>query len=297
MINSRFKFMLVSLGLLLAVLLVQALVTREPACEGRKLGVWLQEYDHGDSKAADSAVQQMGADALPELKHMLRAHDSAFKKKLMQLAQKQSVIKFQFANTGTIRERAVRACAALGPAARPAIPELGEAVGHGSGSAIRVLEKFGPEAISALATALTNAPGCSPPYSTALALGRMGANARLAVTNLVWEFEHYSVGYPRWASAVSAARISRDLIARKNEPYAPEVLYVKAALLRGLSGTNVNAPAHAAEALGELGTYVQEATPSLLGLLNHPTQRVRECATNALKSIAPEQLVLATTHR
>jgi len=180
----------------------------------------------------------------------------------------------------------------LGPVARPLIPALAEALGQGNGRAVKVLENFGPEAISALSCALTNAPGCGPPYATALALGRLGADARPALTNLVWELDHYPVGYPRAASARAISKISLDLMTGEKASNAPDIAYAKAALLRGLADTNWMIRGCAADSLGDFGDDAKEAKPALEKLLDDPNPQVRAAAHRALTAIQPGETLL-----
>lgn len=284
------KFALVLPGLVLAAGAVWWLVrAAEPSFQGKTVTAWLKEFN-SNSGEASQAMKALGEKALPGVIRELRVKDSSFKQKFYELARKQSVIKIAFTQDTLRRDRAIQACAALGPAAKPAIPALGEALGYGSGRAAQVLEKFGPEAIEALATALTNAPGCSPPYATAGVLGRMGVAARMAVTNLAWEFENYSVGYPRHASAVAMGAICQELIEKAHETNCQEVVIAKTVLIRGLINTNWGVRRAAADALARFKANAQEATGALVKLLVDSQLEVRQSATNALMAIDPRAL-------
>jgi hypothetical protein len=267
---------------------------REPAWQGRRLGEWLARFDQvGERKDAAAAIRGMGPRALPGIIHELKTHDSPWKKKFFDLINKQKVIRFQYASDGVRRERAVQACEALGPLARPAIPALGAALGHGSGRALQVLKGFGAEAVPSLATALTNAQGCVSPYGTALALGAMKFQARLAVTNLAWELGHYTIAAPRSASARALAQISLSLIEDEHQPDCGEVVFTRRILLQGLSNTNSGVRHASASALAILHTNATEATTPLVGLLDDADASVRASATNALRAIAPQALTFA----
>ena len=275
------------LGGVLAALALGAIIFPQPTWRGKTASAWLKEFD-GNSSEASEAMRQLGTKALPVIERDLRAKDAPWKLQLVGLLKQQSVVRLQFTPDTLRRERAVRACAALGPLARPAIPALGEALGNGSGRAVQVLEKFGPEAIIALATGLTNAPACATPYGTAHALGRMGAKAKTAVTNLAWEFEHHSITPPRTASARAMADICLELIEKENQPNCAEVVFVKATLIHGLSDTNVWMRRAAADALAVFKASASEAAPALLKLVDDHDPRVRESAVKALQAIDPE---------
>jgi len=283
---------LVALGILVAGWSRHALRSRRQSWQGRPLSFWLKEFDDNRGGAAQ-AVRQIGAAALPYLCDELRAKDPAWMLQLVAFARKQRLVKVGFTPDAQRRERAIQACRALGPVARPAIPALGEALGHGSGSAVQVLESFGPDAIPALAKALTNAPGCSPPYSTALALGRMGAGAKSAVTNLVWEFEHSTVGPPRVAAARALSNICFELIQTENQFYRPEVACAKAAFIHGLSDPRAYIRRAAVDSLAVFKSHGENAVWRLLPLLADPDQAVRQAATNTLRGLEPETITRA----
>jgi len=173
--------------------------------------------------------------------------------------------------------------------AKPAIPALGEALGMGTSRAVRVLEEFGPDGIRALTEALTNAPGCGAPYSIALALGKMGADARIAVANLAWELEHNPALFPRSASAKALSQICRELIEKENQPDCSEVACAKAALIRGLSHPHWATRRAAADSLADLKANAREATSKLTELLEDERAEVRQSATNALMAISRDR--------
>jgi hypothetical protein len=284
------------LGGVLAALVLGAILFQEPSWQGRTASAWMKEFD-GNSAQAFEAMRQMGSKALPIVTKALRVKDPPWKLTLVGLLKKQSVFRFRFTPDAVQRDRAVQACAALGSLARPAIPALGEALGHGSGRAVQVLEKLGPEAIPALATGLTNAPGCGTPYATANALGRMGAQARSAVTNLAWEFEHHSVAAPRGASARALATICQELIEKQHQPDCPEVVLAKSALIRGLSDPNPWIRRSAVESLVAFGSNATEATRTLRLLSEDPQEEVRRAALKALAAIDPPAAPVAGMQR
>ena len=271
----------------LVVVTLAALALNEPAYQGRGVRGWLREFD-AHAKEASAAFRQIGPAALPILEHELRARDVPWQTNLIAIGHSWFRLEVPYTLAATRRQRAVRACEALGPAAKPAIPALGVALGYGTSDALRVLKLFGPDAAASLAVALTNAPGCSPPYGTALALGALGAPARVAVTNLIWEYEHYHVSYPRIASAVAAGDICFDLIEHAHEPGAPEVAFVKAALTRGLGDTNQVRLQGAALGLERFRTHAREVAPALRALERHPDELIRDSASKALAAVTSE---------
>jgi len=294
------RFLLPVLGFCLVVLVGYCVIPREPSYKGKRCREWLAELDsafmfnaRGDAivqkpehKEASAAFRQMGAATLPYLIPELEAKDSRWKTNLVLLASKQPLFKFHFLPANVRRDRSVRACALLGPSAKPAIPALGFALANGTGSAVEVLKNLGPESVAVLANALTNAPGCAPPYSAARALGRFGADARIAVTNLAWVFQNHWIAPPRAAAAQALAEISRKLI-EKNQAACAEVVLAKAVLIEALEGADSISCRAAAEALGLLGVHAREVIPALLKLLDSPDPSVQRAAKNALSRIEP----------
>ncbi len=308
--NPRLKTGLQFLGVILASAMVYLIWPKQPVYHGHTATYWLKQLDgariqysqstsgpvvQGYSGEALTAIRHMGAKSLPYIITELRAHDSDWKLKLMAFSKNNRWFGIPFTSDLVRRERAIKACQVLGADARPAIPALGQALGYGSSSALKVLESFGPEAVTALAQALTNAPGCGNPYSTALALGSMGAKAKGAVPSLIWTFENHKITYPRAAAARSCSLICKELIEREHEGNCPEVQMIKRALIRGLADSKlVDA---ALEALANLGTNAPEAAPSIVTLLQDFNPRTRLLATNALHKVAPHFFDLAALNK
>src|SRR5207244_758259 len=73
------------------------------------------------NQPAAQAILHMGSAAVPILVRELRTRDSVTKLKLMELLQKQSVIRFGFTPAYIRQRRAIEACFALGPTAKAAM--------------------------------------------------------------------------------------------------------------------------------------------------------------------------------
>jgi hypothetical protein len=141
---------------------------REPVYDGKPLSVWLQRY--GDlnydtvseqlwHREADEAVRKIGTNALPLLLELLEAKDSKFKLKMKEIAGKQSIVKFHFTTAETRQRMALEAFRVLGPAAKPAIPELAEILVREPTMAAPALSAIGPESIGTLTNALASTNG------------------------------------------------------------------------------------------------------------------------------------------
>jgi HEAT repeat protein len=113
-------------GLVAAMVAYWARTQSEPVYAGRTLSEWLVDFDLYSGPRlllASNAVHHMGTAALPHLGPMLRVEDSPTKLRLLRLLRKVG-IKTGFVPADRRRERAVRACGVLGPAAAQYLPEL-----------------------------------------------------------------------------------------------------------------------------------------------------------------------------
>lgn len=107
---------------------------REPVYEGKRLSQWLEgfslaqpqdtEEPEAMAREAAHAVRQIGTNALPSLLKMLRARDSALKRRLMYWAGRQSAIHFELIPAEDLRHRAVYGFKAIGATAQSAIPSI-----------------------------------------------------------------------------------------------------------------------------------------------------------------------------
>jgi len=82
-VQIALAFLLVAIA---GVIAWQVLHLREPAYQGKRLSVWLQNYSpDGDSPEVDDAVRTMGTNVIPTLLGMLRAEDSKLRQILAAL--------------------------------------------------------------------------------------------------------------------------------------------------------------------------------------------------------------------
>jgi hypothetical protein len=164
--RSKRRILLAATVVIALIVLTWAIFrSPEPAYEGVPLSVWLQRYEDLNyftvseqswHREADEAVRNIGTNALPILLELIDAKDSRFKLKMMDLAGKQSVIKTHFTTAKTRQQIALTAFRVLGPAAKPAIPKLGEILASGQWMAAPALSAIGPDSIGTLVNGLTN---------------------------------------------------------------------------------------------------------------------------------------------
>ncbi len=104
---------------------------KEPSWDGRPLSSWLEEGYGGigshtglDREAADTAVKNLGTDALPFLVRELGAEHSQAKSTLISIASRQSVFTVHYLDGEMRRIQAVGAFQALGKTVTPVLPQI-----------------------------------------------------------------------------------------------------------------------------------------------------------------------------
>jgi len=133
----------------------------EPVWHGRSLSSWVDDLARGSSKEvrepAEEAVRSIGSKALPRLVRMLRSRDTLWDRALLALNRKQKRVHFSVLPGRERRVQAALAFEALGPIARPAIPELKEMLVHDRQPQFiaDALAAVGPESVSVLLEALS----------------------------------------------------------------------------------------------------------------------------------------------
>ena len=187
----------------LAVALVGVIVRRvgqttEPVYQGKLLSEWLKYLPPTPATQgtqhqlqARKAVRQIGTNAIPALLRMLQAEDSALKVKLLDLLQRQRVLKVEFTPAEEWNQAASYGFAELGTNAQGAVPALRDILDEKQSSltlrAIGALISIGPPARDAVPSILrwaTNAD-CLMRYEAIRALGSIHAQPERAVPVLV----------------------------------------------------------------------------------------------------------------
>ena len=93
----------------------------DPMYEGKHLSYWLG-CDDSQRDKLDAAVRQAGTNAIPLLMRELQAHQSALKRRLVDFAQSQRLVRLSFTWDAERWTRAREEFAVLEPEARRAIP-------------------------------------------------------------------------------------------------------------------------------------------------------------------------------
>lgn len=238
---------------------------RGPMYHGKALQVWLQRYvsrnpsnggriSVGPEAEADAAVRQMGANAIPTLLHMVRAHDTKLKIALLRLASKPRFVGEDFLITAIrpallVQQQAVVAFHALGASASNAVPVLIQTY----------RERIGLDSQCACAEAL----GC------------IGPAASEAIPDLIC------------AATNSDQRLRLVAVEALGNLHADSALVVPV-LTRSLQDPNRWLQLLALRSLTGFGAQATSAIPVLRQLLKDGSPDVRANAAEALKQIDPE---------
>ena len=316
-----------ALGVLVVAVLAlagwQVLRLREPVYHGKPLRSWLKDYAQVfrlpsnaalNTLNADEAVRQAGTNALPTLLRMLRAKDSAWKVKLMELAKRQHIINIDYTSAEIWNRAAPFAFGVLGAKAQTAVPALIEIANRNISppsqySAIMALGYIGPSAKEAVPSLLRWATNTdaevreisilglgaigAEPYrvapvlidalhdpdfgvqgKAAWALGNLRSNAELAVPALVECLNNEKADRQRAIEALGA--------------FGPSAKEAVPSLLGLATNADANVRGSACAALGEIHAQPDRVVPVLIDALHDPDPTVRRCATKALEHIDPE---------
>ncbi len=225
----------------------------EPTYQGKPLTYWLDGFVSGNPSPdeATEAVRQIGTNAIPTLLRLLRAGDSKFKLKLIQLSQKQHVINIKLKYAGTRQKEGFYGFVALGALAKSAVPAL--------------LEIYNEHRTGTYDNFLT----------TAQLIANMGPAAADAV--------------PRFVQATTDTnfQVRFNAVLTLSQIRARPDLSVPA-LTASLRDPDETVRGTAALCLVDFGTNAQPAVPELINLLADPSVDIKNDAATALKHIDPE---------
>jgi HEAT repeat protein len=114
---------------LVLVMVVAVWPPSQPSYKGKRLRVWLKEYDptvrvQNRSAEAEEAIRQIGTNALPTLLAMVRTHDSPMRVTLNKWLSKQKWVKFRFVPATELRFQGQAGYQVLGAVAKTQVPQL-----------------------------------------------------------------------------------------------------------------------------------------------------------------------------
>lgn len=271
----------------------------EPGYQGKTLSQWMavrRSIDSTDPRSpltpelasAIEAVKQMGTNALPFLVDELRARDALIWKKIPTAVY----VKYRFirrirAMGGTgARERHMQAVfflSAMGPLAKPALPEIAKCLDHPdtAEAAVELLNFYastsqmspGPEATMALLKAITNGDRRVRGLA-ANTVGLFRVDADQAVPVLLRAL-HDPAAEVRYSAIGSLA-------------YRTRVTVIVPAVMGILDDPDHYVRRNAVWRLGNFESNAAPAVPKIVGCLSDVDLEVRAEATNAIKLIDSE---------
>jgi len=284
-------------AILVAYLLFSLHQWREPTWQGRRLKEWLPGFDGYflTGQTAD-AVRKMGTPTLPFLIEMIDARDSRAQQSLVELADDIGVHWFEYVPAAQRHLRSLAAFRSLGPAAKPAVPQL-----------IRSLRHEQTRRIAQIALGAIGSPSVGP-LITALADSRPGvrAGAAAALGECVWPTR----GAPgelreerEWAAIMAGVSTACPGLIRCLKDADPQVRAAAAATLgkfglepsaivpalaEALNDRDPQVRRAAALALGFFREAAAPAVPALVRLIKDPDAKVSEGAAFAVRLIDPD---------
>jgi HEAT repeat protein len=253
----------------------------EPSYQGRSLHAWLKDLDgqHPGPKndAAIEAVRHIGRDAVPEIISLLESRDSSLRQRFLKWFSDHHVVKLAYTPVLEDHHRAVLACNAIGPEAKPAIPALIALLNDGDyqrrypGYVGAALGRIGPEAVVPLIGSLTNSD-FKVRTEVATSLGHFRTSGPIVVPALIRCLQDSST-HVRAIAAYSLA-----LIAQEPTTAVP-------ALVGVLGDANLYVRRNACRALGEYKEQAQSATAPLFAALEDSDPTIRATAAISLARI------------
>lgn len=242
----------------------------EPSYQGRKLSQWLVDIDFGQPpdkrQKAGAAMRQMGVRTLPFLLAGLDPDKSS------DARSRQATWGFD----------------ALGPVAKPAIPQVVRLLEKNPGYAPLVLAEIGPDAMPEVLQALTNGSfwvrdNAAIGLANAISSGKISSEQAIAALPIAVRNLTYTDANPvyqentRWraASLLGALKLNPDL----SIP----------ALMGGLQETNPTIAAACADALKGFGPQAKPAIPLLTKAASSTDAQLNTAAKMALNEIEKPQ--------
>ncbi|MEI7729005.1 MAG: HEAT repeat domain-containing protein [Verrucomicrobiota bacterium] len=281
---------------LVVALIGYKIKTAEPSYQGKSLSEWLGECNPYEVPSVDgsypstnnafaSAMRAMGTNSLPILIEWLPPRNPTVQNWLIKANNKQDFIRLPTgSDPRTSSYQAVAAIAALGPSAKPAIPQLVELLNHTNVTvyATAALVAIGPEAHPVILQALRHT-NSAVRVAVIWGLGQMPGDKEFAVPSLISLLNDNDTGVRRRAAFLIGC------IQRKPEITIP-------ALLKAFPDPDPHVSSHLAFALSRFGTNAVAALPALRQLQAQTNLDFIEqfYIKNALRKISPSEYPPAT---
>ncbi len=241
------------------------LSTKEPTYGGKSLSLWVNQYasdrwrapSRDSANEAQAAIQHIGTNSIPFLLKMLNPKESTLRVKLTPLIPKSWLARFHIDDLTAYRKRldarrelGANGLAALGPAAKPALPAL---------------------------LALLNDKNERTRYLAFFTLRCLGPDARETIPQLIAHLDDHEF------AVRDECVMALGTIHQEPETVVPILIHF-AEKNRGDTILSQDAVG----SLAEFGERAKPAVPMLVEMLKSSDAYLRTAATNALKRIDPE---------
>jgi HEAT repeat protein len=121
-VKSMLVVVMITLACAIAALILHS---REPEYEGKRLRLWLQDYEFGkDCPAAEKAVRNIGTNGLPTLLRLMAAQDHPAWSNVVHFASQHGIKRLDYIPADILHSQAWFGFHALGASASNAVPQL-----------------------------------------------------------------------------------------------------------------------------------------------------------------------------
>jgi HEAT repeat protein len=257
---------------------------REPRYRGQTLSAWLDQLKLNPKPQdgpEETAIRNIGTNAIPILLHWVASHDSALKTWWVGLVSRQDWLPFQPHFDPALNQYASSAFEVLGSEGEAAVPGLTQLLHHhdsqvraDAAQCLGEIEAGAKSAVGELSRALAD-KNDEVRSEAACALGRIHENGAQVVPLLIQDLTN------------NAPEVQAE-IARALGPFGPEARDAVPLLLELLEGSSAGEPADdrvraaAASALGEIGENPATVVPALIATLRDQDVSVRREAVRSL---------------
>lgn len=269
-------------GLLVAVLGVLGWFVQrpnEPVYQGKRLSYWLKHLENWDGNTNDPAFvafHDMGSNAIPPLLSVLQSGGGGFRRMIMEVNKKQSVVQLPFGKPWEQTTAAAWALYAMGPNARPALPVLSNLLFFHPTEIITsatVMAGIGSDALPCLLSALTN-QNYRIRDAAVYGLGLERSDLNIVVPALIGRLRDTN------RAVQHTAAISLGELHAEADIAVP-------ALMNAFPGNDKLLRFLILNAIGKFETNAREAIPMIVGALKDGDLDVSNNAVFALKQIDP----------
>jgi HEAT repeat protein len=293
--------------LLMARLAWTAFRSREPVYQGKPLGGWLQQLeenrwpplaDNPKFKQAETAIRQIGTNAIPIYLDMIASQESSFRVKLLTKTPRQLLKKLHIQNGGEYeltlyrrRYAGAYGLIALGPDAKSAVPALITLIEDPQPSirttALFAVRELGPVAGDALSSLIKCLQSPEPQDQTDAVecLGTIHRDPQRVIPILLDYITQHQDPVQR-AYAIEAISM-----------FGSDAKVALPMITKFMDDKDMNLQAHALKAFYAIDQEPETILPMLLKKLHGSDSSVREISARILSDLFPEEAEKAGVYK